>query len=269
MSDLTELVFGLILWLVSCSFIFNVYSNQSKIQAQSNYKISPSPFNENEKLVNQISVNKMIEKEQLETNIKTEINEEKIKQIKQELADKITELELAKKNIESLKETLEFKSNQLDLIEKEKEQIEIKLSEDSHNFENKISDLEQQYEELKQDLDRQTVELNFDFQANVFEQLHSLLTSYPTAKVMIKIKPNLPASNLIALFKPLDNLLQSWDVIQIGQPWQQIPYNPQLHQPDNQDMVEGELVYVRFIGYMQEDRILYPAKVSRTLPGKS
>ena len=29
---------------------------------------------------------------------------------------------------------------------------------------------------------------------------------------------------------------------------------------------EGELVYIRFVGYQNGDKILYPAKVSRTLP---
>ncbi|PHK14329.1 molecular chaperone GrpE, partial [Nostoc linckia z14] len=46
-----------------------------------------------------------------------------------------------------------------------------------------------------------------------------------------------------------------------------VPYNSQLHQPDNADITEGELVYIRFIGYQHQGRILCPAKVSRSLPG--
>ena len=99
-------------------------------------------------------------------------------------------------------------------------------------------------------------------------QLHSLLTSYPTVRAIVKTKPNLPAKNLVALFKPLDNLLANWGIETIGKPWEKAPYNPQLHQSDSQDIEEGELVYIRFIGYRQGDRILSPAKVSRTLPGK-
>ena len=34
------------------------------------------------------------------------------------------------------------------------------------------------------------------------------------------------------------------------------------------EKIEGELVYIRFIGYQKGDNILYPAKVSRTLPGR-
>lgn len=32
-------------------------------------------------------------------------------------------------------------------------------------------------------------------------------------------------------------------------------------------MLEGKLVYIRFIGYQQGDRILYQAKITPTLPG--
>jgi hypothetical protein len=39
-----------------------------------------------------------------------------------------------------------------------------------------------------------------------------------------------------------------------------------LHQPDVEDITEGELVYIRFVGYREGERILAPAKVSRTLP---
>ena len=100
---------------------------------------------------------------------------------------------------------------------------------------------------------------------------------------MAQAKPDLPAKNLTSLFTPLESLLKSWGYEPIGKPWEQVPYNPQLHQADTDDIEEGELVYVRFIGYCdrksndrntaqitddtQQTQILCPAKVSRTLPG--
>ena len=69
------------------------------------------------------------------------------------------------------------------------------------------------------------------------------------------------------LFTPLDNLLKEWGYEQIGKPWEQVPYNPQIHQPDAGDIAQGELVYIRFVGYQHQEHILCPAKVSRTLPG--
>lgn len=102
-------------------------------------------------------------------------------------------------------------------------------------------------------------------QAN-FEQIKSLLISFPTAQVMAREKPTLPAKNLTALFAPLDNLIASWGYEKIGEPWVQVPYDPTVHQPDDPEIQPGEMVYVRFVGYRDRDRILCAAKVSRTLP---
>jgi hypothetical protein len=84
--------------------------------------------------------------------------------------------------------------------------------------------------------------------------------------MMAQSKADLPAKNWVALFTPLENLLKSWEYEPIGTPWQQVPYNPQWHQPDTDDMEQGEWVYIRFVGYRHGERILCPAKVSRTLP---
>jgi hypothetical protein len=130
----------------------------------------------------------------------------------------------------------------------------------------KLTDLEQQCLRLREQIQQQKIQLNEDFQADTFEQLQTLLTNYPTARKMAAANPNLPAQNLSALFTPLENLLESWDVEAIGVPWSQVPYDPRLHQPDIDDLSAGEPVYIRFVGYQQGNRILCPARVSRTPP---
>ena len=129
-----------------------------------------------------------------------------------------------------------------------------------------IAELQQQCQRLRAELQQQKTQLKVDFQDNTFAQLQSLLTHYPSARKMAERKPDLPARNFNALFTPLDNLLQSWHVEPIGAVWEEVSFNPQLHQPDAEDIATGEPVYVRFVGYTQGDRILSPAKVSRTLP---
>lgn len=130
-----------------------------------------------------------------------------------------------------------------------------------------IEQLQQQCQRLRTQLEEQSSQLSADVQGKIFEQLQPLLTNYPTARQMVQVRPDLPAKNLVALFTPLENLLKSWGYEPIGQPWEYVPYNPQLHQPDVDDLVEGEFVYIRFVGYRDGDQILCPAKVSRTLPG--
>lgn len=130
----------------------------------------------------------------------------------------------------------------------------------------KIAELENQCQRLREELKQQSGQLKTDFQNETFTQLQTLLSNYPTVKKMALSKPDLPAKNLISLFTSLDNLMTSWGYNAIGETWEQVNYNPQLHQADSDDIQEGELVYIRFIGYQDGDKVLYPAKVSRTLP---
>ncbi|MBS9389747.1 MAG: molecular chaperone GrpE [Dolichospermum sp. WA123] len=137
----------------------------------------------------------------------------------------------------------------------------------SPNTEQKLKDLEIQCQRLRDDLKQQSQQLQTDFQQETFTHLQILLSNYPTVKKMALAKPELPAKNLISLFTSLDNLITNWGYTAIGETWEQVNYNPQLHQADSDDIQEGELVYIRFIGYQDGDKVLYPAKISRTLPG--
>ena len=139
-------------------------------------------------------------------------------------------------------------------------------SHSSSDRELKIAELQQQCQRLREELRLQKEQLTLDFSNATFEQLQSLLVSYPSACKVAQTVPDMPAQNLVALFTPLENLLQTWGIEAIGSPWQQAAYDPQLHQPDRDGMAIGERVYIRFVGYRQGERILYPAKVSYTLP---
>jgi hypothetical protein len=105
-----------------------------------------------------------------------------------------------------------------------------------------------------------------ELQRQVFMQLQTLLVNYPTVTKAALAKPEMPAKNIVPLFTPLGNLVQQWGYVPIGEPWENVAFDPQLHQPDGLDIAVGEMVYVRFIGYRDGADILVPAKVSRTLP---
>ena len=104
------------------------------------------------------------------------------------------------------------------------------------------------------------------FQTDSFRTLQLLLTQYPSACKLAQTKPDLPAKNLVALFRPLETLLADWGIQPIGQVWQAVDFDPVLHQPDQGSMRPGDPVFVRYVGYQRGDQILCPAKVSRTLP---
>lgn len=133
-------------------------------------------------------------------------------------------------------------------------------------LESETKELRDECLRLREALQNQSVELTTDLNYSTFQQLQTLLTSYPSIQQLINAKPNILAKNLISLFSPIDHLIEKWGYEKIGQVWEQVPYNPQLHQADASDIEVGEMVYVRFVGYRDGEKILCPAKVSRNLP---
>ncbi|PLS68028.1 MAG: hypothetical protein CV045_10245 [Cyanobacteria bacterium M5B4] len=103
-------------------------------------------------------------------------------------------------------------------------------------------------------------------QEGLLDRLLPLLIQYPTLRQTIAHNPQLPAKQLLPLLALLDAVADYWHLEPIGEVWQPVPYNPQLHQADTPPIQPGEIVYVRFIGYRSGDTIYAPAKVSRQLP---
>lgn len=161
--------------------------------------------------------------------------------------------------------------SQIKLLEDELQASQQKYLESQQKIHQLLSEkaaLHQEGLRLHEELQHQRLELTAEFRTSTFEKLQTLLTNYPSIHQMVSVKPELPAKNLLSLFTPVDNLLSKWGYEQIGKPWEQVAYNSQLHQPDTADITEGELVYIRFVGYQHQGQILCPAKVSRSLPGR-
>lgn len=123
--------------------------------------------------------------------------------------------------------------------------------------------LRQEYQRLQQQLVQQQNILQLEFQYQSLQVLESFLLYFPTAKYAAANNPNFPASKLIPLISSIDQLIAQWNVTVIGEVGAEIPYNSQLHQ-----LIEGvaqpdELVTVRYVGYQQQNKLLFRAKVSR------
>ena len=136
----------------------------------------------------------------------------------------------------------------------------------SAKLEADIAALTQQCQQLREELKSQAAQVQADAIEGGFEQIQTLLTQYPSVRRMVESQPDLPARNIVALLTSLENLVKYWECQTLGKPWEMVPYDPQSHQSDVGDIQTGESVYVRFVGYCKGDRILIPAKVSRTLP---
>ncbi|MEM8640092.1 MAG: hypothetical protein AAGG51_14940 [Cyanobacteria bacterium P01_G01_bin.54] len=154
----------------------------------------------------------------------------------------------------------------ISLLEAEMQRRENLWQTNLEDANNQVLQLQQQCRRLRDEAQQQATLSTQTVIESSFVVLQTLLMNYPTARVMVAAKPNLPARNFIPLFTPLDNLLQNWGYEPIGTAWDKVIFDPRFHQSDEPNIHEGELVYVRFVGYRDGDRVLCPAKVSRTLP---
>jgi hypothetical protein len=81
----------------------------------------------------------------------------------------------------------------------------------------------------------------------------------------VKQNPELPASRLLPLLKPLNKLLSTWEIEPIGSVGEIVSYNPQEHElmeSSDSHLEQIDQVKIRYVGYRQRDNLLYRAKVS-------
>ena len=127
-----------------------------------------------------------------------------------------------------------------------------------------IADLQEEYKHLQQKLETQKQELRSQFERETIQQLESLLLQLPSAAHAAQNNPNMPAKNILPLLRPLDALLQKWGISVIGSVGVKVSYDPQKHQlmEGSNEIEDGDLAIVRYVGYMQGEKLLYRARVS-------
>lgn len=125
-----------------------------------------------------------------------------------------------------------------------------------------IDSLKQEYQKLQTQLEQQRQTLFQEFQLSSLQVLESCLLQLPTFAFKAQENPDLSATKLLPLIRPLQQLLQQWGIEQIAPVGSKLPYNPQLHQLLKGNAQPGDLVIVRYTGYIQGERLLYRAKVS-------
>lgn len=108
----------------------------------------------------------------------------------------------------------------------------------------------------------QPEELRQAFQQEVLHQIESWLIQWPTAVYAAQKNPQVPASRLVPLLRPVEQLLDHWGLEAIASVGDEVAYDPQQHQLLNGHAQAGDRVLVRYTGYRQGDRLLHRAKVS-------
>ncbi len=123
-------------------------------------------------------------------------------------------------------------------------------------------ELQREYQRLQSQLAQQQETLRQEFQQSSLQILESWLLQFPTAAYAVQQNLQLPASRLLPLLRPLEQLLQSWGIESIAPVGTEVAFDPQWHQLMKGTANPGELVKIRYAGYRQGDKLLYRAKVS-------
>jgi molecular chaperone GrpE (heat shock protein) len=122
----------------------------------------------------------------------------------------------------------------------------------------------QEYQRLQAELEQQRQSLMQEFQQSSLQILESWLLQWPTVVEKVKQNPRLAAVKILPLLRPVEQLMQQWNVEAIAPVGAEVPFDPQLHQLMDGSVQDGELVKVRYAGYRQGNKLLYRAKVSPT-----
>ncbi len=127
-----------------------------------------------------------------------------------------------------------------------------------------IAALRDEYQRLQQTLAHQQQELRSQFERETLQHLESLLLQLPSAAYAAQQNPNMLAKNILPLLRPLDTLLQRWGITVIGAVGAEVAYDPQRHQlmEGNDEIALGTPVIIRYIGYIQGEKLLYRARVA-------
>lgn len=125
-----------------------------------------------------------------------------------------------------------------------------------------VTALKAEYQRLQTQLDQQEAALRQQFQQEALAGLESWLLQWPTVTHAVEKNPDLPASRLVPLVQPVQNLLESWDVKAIAPVGATVPFDPQVHQLMNGEVEPGAPVNVRYTGFRQRGKLLHRAKVS-------
>jgi molecular chaperone GrpE (heat shock protein) len=138
---------------------------------------------------------------------------------------------------------------------------------DSNNPESPIIEvaaLREEYQRLQQKLELQKFELRSQFERETIQQLESLILQLPSAAYAAQQNPNMLAKNILPLLRPIDILLQKWGVTAIGAVGKEVDFDSQKHQlmEGSDEIKEGDVAIVRYVGYMQGEKLLYRARVS-------
>ncbi|MBO9999507.1 MAG: helix-turn-helix domain-containing protein [Cyanobacteria bacterium SID2] len=124
-----------------------------------------------------------------------------------------------------------------------------------------VETLRREYQQLQNEIDRTRDTATEEFERESLDVLESFLTYWHAAAHAVENNPQFPAKNLLPLVKPIEKLLDRWQVEPIGDIGADVSYDPQQHQLAKGTAQPGDLVRVTHLGYRHRDRLFLRVKV--------
>lgn len=125
-----------------------------------------------------------------------------------------------------------------------------------------LEHLQAEYDRLRTQLDEQRTAAVEEFKQTSLDTLESWMFYWPSAAYAARQNPQFPATRLLPLVKPVEQLLQQWGVETIGAVGMEVPYDPQEHQLIQGTAELGQMVTVRNVGYRLKTGLLHRVKVA-------
>lgn len=124
------------------------------------------------------------------------------------------------------------------------------------------ADLRQEYERLQTQLQQQKSDLTLEFQRDALYTLETWMTLWPTVVAKVQDNAEIPASRIVPLVRPVEQLLERWGIEAIATVGAELAYDPTQHQLMGGTAEPGQPVRVRNVGYRHQGKLLHRAKVS-------
>ncbi|MEM6503422.1 MAG: nucleotide exchange factor GrpE [Cyanobacteria bacterium P01_C01_bin.89] len=124
-----------------------------------------------------------------------------------------------------------------------------------------LAAIQQEYDRLKDEVQHNQDQVWEGFQKDSLAILEPWLLSWYKAVEAVQKNPQIPANRLLLLLRPLDELLEHWEVVQIAPIGEEVAFDPQWHQVSQGKAEPGDRVQVTMPGFRHHGKLLHRAQV--------
>lgn len=125
----------------------------------------------------------------------------------------------------------------------------------------RIAELRGEAERVRVYYEAQMDDIRADERAAQFEKLLPLLVQLPSLERAISEGVEIGAADVLKLLAPLDQMVKDMGYVKIGEPGEEVAFDPRLHSARGDAPPPGRIARVRTVGFRREDEVIRRAQV--------